>query len=473
MASDLSASTYGAWLWAETLKYDDTVGGEVTIGMPSLLTQAINPVGGSNWVYDMMPARGAAGKAVIPDPYTGLTRPNRLQSATVYAQEGLPIGVTYDWVTLEFVDEIAVPADAWADWDAENQVFIPAGEGVTALTKVEMVYEDGFPGNITWHDGSPLSPADMVMGAILVFDRAKEASPVYDEAYVSDFDAFISAFKGWKVTSLDPVTIEYYTDAYALDAENNVSNFRALYPNLDGLYDRGSAAWHNIVPAWLAEAEGLTAWTDSQAAALEVDQANYLGGPTLEIMGAKLAEALEAALIPYEPTLGNFITAEEAVARYENLQTFIERFGHMYLGTGPLYIQRAFPVEGTLIMQRYPNYPDMADKWAMFSEAPIPEVLVDGPGEVAVGDEAVFDVFVDFKGEPYANAELSMVTYLLFDATGALVTKGDATAVEDGYFQVTLDTADLSAGSNKLAVTAVSKNALLPVTQTFEFVTTE
>jgi peptide/nickel transport system substrate-binding protein len=473
VASDLSASVYGAWLWGETLRIEDTVGGSVTIGMPSLLTQPINPVGGSNWVYDMMPARGVAGKAVIPDPYTGLTRPNRLQGATVFAVEGLPIGKTYDWVGLEFVDEIAVPADAWADWDAVDQVFIPAGEGVTAQTKVEIVYEDGFPGNMTWHDGSPLGPADMVMGFIMAFDRAKEDSPIFDEAYVSDFAAFISSFKGLKITSLDPVTIEYYTDAYALDAENNVSNFRALYPNLDGLYDRGSAAWHNIVPAWLAESEGLVAWTDSKAAALEVDQANYLGGPTLEIMAAKLAEAKEAALIPYEPTLGEFITAEEAVARYENLETFIESFGHMYIGTGPFYIQRAFPVEGTLILQRYPSYPDMADKWAIFGVAPIPEVLVDGPGEVAVGDEAVFDAFIDFAGEPYAIADLSMVTYLVFDATGALVMKGDAEAVDDGYYTVTLDTSELPAGSNKLAVTAVSKNVLLPVTFTFEFVTAE
>jgi hypothetical protein len=69
-----------------------------------------------------------------------------------------------------------------------------------------------------------------------------------------------------------------------------------------------------------------------------------------------------------------------------------------------------------------------------------------------------------------------MVTYLVFDATGALASKGDAVAVEDGYFQVVLSsdvTAGLTAGSNKLAVIAVSKNALLPVLETFEFVTTE
>jgi peptide/nickel transport system substrate-binding protein len=477
MAADLSASTYGAWLWGETLKYDDQVGGEVTIGLPSLMTQAWNPVAGSNWVYDMMPMRGASGKAVVPDPYTGLSRPNRVASAVLYAETGLPIGVTYDWVTLEFMDEIAVPEDVWADWDAENQVWITAGErfpdGATTKTKVVITYEDGFPGNTAWHDGSPFTPADMVFGLIMNFDIAKEASPIFDEGQVAGFNSFMSSFKGVKIASTDPVVIEYYTDAWTLDAENNVSNFRALFPGLDGLYAQGPGAWHAIVPAWVAEANGEMAFSDDKAAGLEVDQTNFLAGPTLEIMKTKLDEAIEAALIPYAPTMADFITADEAVARYENLKAWIERTGHMVIGTGPFYVQKAFPVEGTLILQRNPNYPDMADKWSGYSAAPIPEVLVDGMGEVAVGSEAMFDVFVDYMGEPYANADLSMVTYLVFDATGALVMKGDAEAVEDGYFTVTLDTSDLTAGSNKLAVIAVSKNALLPVTETFEFVTTE
>jgi peptide/nickel transport system substrate-binding protein len=215
------------------------------------------------------------------------------------------------------------------------------------------------------------------------------------------------------------------------------------------------------------------AFSDDKAAALDVDQTNFVAGPTLEIMKVKLDEALEAALIPYEPTLGAYITADEAVARYENLKAWVERNNHIIIGTGPFYIQRIFPVEKTIILQRDPNFPDMADRWAGFDEAPIPEVLLDGAGEVAVGSEAVFDVFVDFKGEPYPASEMSMVTYLVFDATGALAMKGEADLVEDGYYTITLDTSDLTAGSNKLAVIAVSRNALIPAQVEFEFVTTE
>jgi peptide/nickel transport system substrate-binding protein len=477
MAADLAGSTYGATLWPYTLKYDGQVGGEVTIGMPSMLTQAWNPPAGSNWVYDMMPLRGAESHAVIADPFTGLLRPQHLDNAVVYAQEGLPISKTLDWVDLVFEDEIVVPDDAWSDWDAENQVWITAAErfpeGATAKTKVVMTYEDGFPDYLTWHDGSPFTVADMIFAWIMVFDPNKEASPIYDEGGVPSFGSFMNAFKGLEITSTDPVTIEYYTDAWSLDAEMNVSEFRALWPSTNGLYGYGTAAWHNMVPAWIAEANGEMAFSDDKAAALDVDQTNFVAGPTLEIMKVKLDEALEAALIPYEPTLGAYITADEAVARYENLKAFVERNGHIIIGTGPFYIQRVFPVEKTIILQRNPNFPDMADRWAGFDEAPIPDVLLDGAGEVAVGSEAVFDVFVDFKGEPYPDADISMVTYLVFDATGALAMKGDADLVEDGYYTITLDTSDLTAGSNRLAVIAVSKNALIPAQVEFEFVTTE
>ena len=101
--------------------------------------------------------------------------------------------------------------------------------------------------------------------------------------------------------------------------------------------------------------------------------------------------------------------------------------------------------------------------------------MVDGPGQVGIGDEAVYDVFIDLdEGVPYPVADISMVKYLVFDATGELVFTGDAEAIEDGYWQAVLDagiTGDLEAGSNRLAVIAVSKNALVPVRQTVNFVT--
>jgi len=475
LASDLSGSVYGSWLWALTLKYDDMVGGSATIAMPSMMTEPWNPIAGSNWVYDMMVMRGMQSPAVVPDPFTGVYVPNRLAKAEIYIESGLPVELNMDWATLEFVDEIVVPDDAWAEWDAENQVFVTAAERFTetqtAKSKVVMYYEDDYFDKMTWHDGSPMTIADHVMYMIMQFDRAKEASAIYDESYVPDFESFISTFKGWRIVSENPLIIEYYTDGYGLDAENNVTNFRAACPEN---YDQGSAAWHNLTLGVRAEAAGEAAFSSNKADVLEVEYMSYIAGPALEILKAQLDAAQAEGYIPYEPTLGQYITADEAAARYSNLQEWFRRRGHFWLSTGPLYMEKAFPVEGTVILQRYEDYPDSAYKWMRYAEAPIPEVMVDGPGSISIGEEAVFDVFIDFAGEPYAMADIAMVKYLVFDATGALAYQGDAEAVEDGYWQIVLDadmTGALEAGSNRLAAIAVSKRALVPITEALEFVT--
>ncbi len=479
IASDLSGGIYGCHMWALTLRHKNQVGGSVNIAMPSMMTQPWNPVAGSNWVYDMMPIRGIGSNAVIYDPYTGLLRPLRLESADVYIEEGLPVGQTLDWVNLEFVGENVVPDDAWADWDAENQVFVTAGEKYTetetAKAKVVMYYPDDFLDTVKWHDGSSFTLADMVFSVILLFDRPNEASPVYDSAAVGSFTSFMQAFKGWRIVSEDPVVIEYYTDAYSLDAENNVTNFRAMYPGLGGMYDQGSGAWHNMALAWLAEENGELAFSDSKATDLEVEHMSFIGGPSLEIFEAKLEQAMEENFIPYEATLSQYLSDGEVEARYENLNEWYGRRGHFWLGTGPFFLQRVFPVEGTLILQHNPDYPDMADRWAEFIEAPIPQVVMDGPGQVSAGEEAVFDVFVDLEENvPYPAEDISMVKFLVFDAAGELAFTGDADAVEDGYWQIVLDadmTSELEAGSNRVVGIVVSKNALVPVRDVVEFVT--
>jgi peptide/nickel transport system substrate-binding protein len=307
---------------------------------------------------------------------------------------------------------------------------------------------------------------------IMQFDPSKEASPIYDEATVPSFETFMAAFKGWKVVSEDPIIIEYYTDAYQLDAENNVTNARAASPN--GYYNGVEAGWHGLVPGWLVEANGEAAFSADKAEALEVEWMSYIAGPTLELLKAQLDAAQADNVIPYEPTLGAYITAEEAEARYANLQEWYRRYGHFWVNTGPFYLQKAFPVEGTLILQRNPEYPDSADRWAAFAEAPVPEVLVEGPDRVTIGEEATYDVFVTFRDEPYAVDDIDQAKFLVFDATGSLAHVGELTAVEDGHWQGVLSadiTGALEAGSNQFAAIIVSKRALVPVTETTQFVT--
>jgi peptide/nickel transport system substrate-binding protein len=472
VGADLAGGISGSSIGAHTLRFSGEEGGDLTYAMADLLVEPINGVAGSNWIYDTVPmTRFADSPGVVTDPFTGLALPNRIEKAEVTIQEGLPVGVTLDWVTLEFAPEIAVPEDAWSDWDVEGQKWITAGEkfpeGATAKVKSVAYYPADFFSTVTWHDGSPISVADFVMALIVPFDVAKEGSAIYDESQAGNLESFLSAFKGYRIASTDPLVVEFYSDNYALDAENNVTTF---WPN----YGYGTQPWQAVAIGYMADAAGELAFSADKAEAAEVEWMSYISGPSLEILRAKLTEAKDSGYIPYPNVMGEFLTADEVASRYSNFERWYIRQGHFWVGVGPYYLNKVFPVEKTLSMTRYQEYPDSASKWARFSEARIADAEVDGPGRVDIGAEATFDVFVTFKGEAYAQADIAEVKYLLFDANGALAASGAAEAVADGQYSVTLSadvTSKLAAGSNKIEIAILSKLVSLPAFATFEFVT--
>jgi peptide/nickel transport system substrate-binding protein len=282
-------------------------------------------------------------------------------------------------------------------------------------------------------------------------------------------ETFLSHFKGFKILSEDPLTIEWYDDAYQLDADWGVAN-ALTWPN----YGYGEAAWHNMAVFHRSEAAQELAYTPDKADALEIERMNIIGGPSLEVLKAQLDAAQEENFIPYEPTLGAHITADEATARYANLQEWYRRWGHFLIGTGPYRLEGVFPVEGTVLLGHNSNYIDAADKWSQFSEPMLADVEVDGPGQVTIGEEATFDVFVTFQGEPYPADMILEVKWLLYDATGALAATGVAENVAEGQYAIPMtadQTGALEAGSNKIEVAVVSKVVSIPTFGTFEFVT--
>jgi peptide/nickel transport system substrate-binding protein len=481
VAADLAGGTAGSYIWAQTLRLGDQEGGTVRVAQPGILVEPWNPIGGSNWIYDSMPQRGLSDNGAVPDPFTGLALPQRLERAEVVVEDGLPVTSTLDWVDLKFEPSITVPEDAWLDWDATEQRFITVGEaypeGLTSKTKTTVYYPGGMYDTVTWHDGTPLSAADFVMSMIMLFDPAKEASAIYDEAAAPATEGFQSHFRGVRIVSTDPLVIETYDDAFLLDAEVMVTQ-NNVYPNPTWWpqYAYGEGAWHSLALGVLAESNGELAFSTDKAGALEVEWLSMISGPSLEILEAKLAQAESEAYIPYAATLGEFISSEEAAARYEALGEFYGEHEHFWVNTGPFVLDKVFPVEGTLTLKRNEAYPDRADKWSQFSAPKVAEVELDGAGQVQSGTEATFDVFVSYGGDPYANADVSEVKYLLFNATGELVASGQAEAAGEGLYQIVLSadqTSELESGSNKLEAIVVSSVVSIPSFASYEFVTTK
>jgi peptide/nickel transport system substrate-binding protein len=471
---DLAAGVDINTLWPYTLRLVGEEGGLVRWADPDLFVDPANPVAGSNWTYDSQWQIATSDWDAIPNPYTGVPLPQRLERAEVTIETGLPVGKTYDWVSLEFADTIEVPGDVWVDWDVENEVFITADEkfpdGLTAKRKVVHYYPAEL-WDITWHDGSPMSVGDFVMSMIMTFAPGTEGSPIFDESQAPVLESFLSTFKGFKIVSTDPLVFELYSDTWYFDAEINAVVYRsAFWPE----YGYGQAGWPMMAVANKAEAAGELAYSADKSDALEVEWMNFIGGPSLEILAAKLDEAIAENHIPFEPTMSQFVTAEEAAARYANLQAFYNDHGHFWVGTGPYVLDEVYLVEKTLTLTHNPNYPDLADKWALFSSPRLATTAVDGPGRVVAGEEAVFDVFVTDAGDPYASADVAEVKYLLFDANNELVATGLAELVDEGYYTVTLDadtTGALESGATKLEVVTVVIPVAIPSIGAYEFVT--
>jgi len=349
------------------------------VASTDILTQPWNPIGGTNWVFDRFVQNALQDMGVVPNPNDGLYMPWRVEKTAVTVETGLPVGVTPPndtWLTLNFLNEIQVPSDAWADWDASTQTFTPAGEGVTALTKVVTYYpKDIF--DVEYHDGSTLSPADFILSAIMTFDRAKPDSPIYDEGYVTEFEAFISHFKGVTFDFDNPdygLVVTAYDDTIYLDAEWLAASYFAWYP----ITNYGELNFENMSLGILADGNHQLAFSQTKSTTDQVEWLNYIGGPSLAILAGNLDDVLTSGdanyqYIPYEPTLGDYITASEARERYQNLKDFYDEHGHFYVGTGPYYMD-SVDLSGKVVdLKKFTSYDLPGDQFfSLLNPVPTP-----------------------------------------------------------------------------------------------------
>jgi peptide/nickel transport system substrate-binding protein len=298
-----------------------------------------------------------------------LFRSKRIESAEVTVLNGLPIQKTEDWVTVVREASIPVPTDAWVDWDATTQQFITAGMkypgGLTARVKVVVTYPD--LSGIKWHDGSSFSVADVVMYMIMGFDRAKPESVIYDETAASVFNSLMSSFKGVRIISTDPLTIESYTDMISLDVESLVSGYNGWGGGFNFTwwpdYSTGEAPWHMIAAGVKAETEGLLAFSAEKSSSLGIEPTNYIAGPALDTLKNKIDESAASGYIPYLPTLGAYITSTEAKDRWTNYQDWFATHQHLWVGSGPYFLDEVDPVNGLLVLKWTPVFLDPASKW--------------------------------------------------------------------------------------------------------------
>jgi len=472
VVADLAGGIAGSTLWPYTIRYEGRSRGTIRIGVPSMLPEPWNPIGGSNWIFDTTLYRATQDYATISDPFTGLDLPQRVERAEVIVKQGLPVSKTLDWVSLQFVPEIRVPGDAIISWDSKAQRFVTVNEkypkGLTTRTKAVVHFDRDLFKKVQWHDGTALSMGDIMLGWILTFDRAMRTSAIFDESVVPAFESFVQTFRGFRIVSENPLVVELYGDAFTMDAEGIAAGAAGAYWPLYGF---GPGPWHTIALGIRTEASGEAAFTEDKASKKKVERLNYVAGPTVAILDRHLAAARKENFIPYAPALSKYISADEARTRWTSLTHWREGHSHFWIGMGPFLLQRVSPVEKVVELHRFDRFPDLSTKWVRFEEPRIASVAVSGPSTVRTGQEATFDVRITFKGQPYPAQDIEEVKYLLFDAKRNLIANAAAERAGERW-KIVLSpavTQRLGAGSSQLEVIVVSRAVSIPSFATVRF----
>lgn len=380
---------------------------------PNVFVEPWNPVEGSAYTWDMWGNRRCLGDAgVLFDPRSGATGGLawnfRIANATVVAQTGLPIAKTLNYLTLSTAPagdpSLTAPDDCWTDWNATSQSWITVAQrkaanptfNASAKLKITVIYPpDVF--STPLHDGSTMSLADFLMADIMTYDRGKSASPIYEPSQVSLVAATVATTKGFRITSLSPLTYETYTDVWFLDAENSIVTHYPQY----GTYG-WTGFWHDVSVGWAAEAVGYgstntcrLSFSKTDAVTKNVSHMDYTKGTSLPILAQELAWCKATNFIPYQTAinttyvaLGAGDLAAEKTARWTAIDAFYTLRGHFWVGNGPYLIANAATDLDTtnkvIKLTRFASYNQSGGRWLFFCN-----VTYGGPNTGAWFDQVI------------------------------------------------------------------------------------
>jgi peptide/nickel transport system substrate-binding protein len=397
-----------------------------------------NPVGGLGDVYSVDLWRNLTDPPIWNDPFTGIPQPFR---------------ATYEIETAGPDGSLDVPPDAVL-WDVETKTWAPVGDGATARSKATFDYS-GYTGS-TWHHGQPITVADAVYSIAQSFDRAYDPEKARIEtALAVTARPYLETFKGFRLTEDD--RLEVYVDYWHFD-ENEI----AAYANPAG-FDMPwevKAAMDDLVFE-----QRRAAYSDTAASRFSVPWLSLVLKRDAGLVDRTLRDMERDELVPpgvFEFGGRSLVTPEEAVARYEAAQEWFDDKDHLVISQGPFSLEQFDPPAqfAELVAFRDPGYPFKPGD--LYRGEP-PELAITGisADPVVPGEDAVVVASVDGPGE------LSMRYLLLDPAVGEVVEQGEAAAVGEGQFSVTIPadvTSSLFPGFYELYLAAES-DALAQVSE--------
>ncbi|HET6485525.1 MAG TPA: ABC transporter substrate-binding protein, partial [Spirochaetia bacterium] len=427
---DLVAGVQAPWTLREAYVPGKT---DLTVGNLWVWTERTtwNPIGGFGDVYSSGIWKYLSDPPMWNHPFTGAPIPVR---AAYTVQTAGPNG------------KLAVPPDAVV-WNTTAHRWDPVAAGARATSRVVFDYAKYFQSK--WHDGSPITMADVIYSIAQGFDMAYDPDKARIEtALAVTARPFLDTYRGFRI--LDDHRLEVYVDYWHFQ-----DSFIASYASPSGL----AMPWE-ILAAMddLVFNQRRAAYSDTAAARFNVPWLSLVMDRDVGLVRRTLRSFLQNATLPaaYLTVGGKLLTSDaDASARYTAALKWADTTGNLVIGNGPFFLARYDPPAqyAELHAFRDPGYPFKPGDWS-FGEPP---TLSIGPvPALTVTAGQATQVTVTVKGSGTLG-----LRYLLVDsAKRTVVTAGEASAGSaPGSFVVALPataTAKLSAGLNELALVAYS-----------------
>jgi peptide/nickel transport system substrate-binding protein len=316
-----------------------------------------------------------------------------------------------------------------------------------------------------WHDGQPVTLADIMYAIAFSYEWANKDSDgdkYYDEAYASQYQSLLPITKG-TVLNKDGSFTAYFDYNWPMDKDRVAAQggVAAITPKAGNPGRQTLVSWEIYEALAKLVVEGSKSGTQyTFAYDPSVTEVDVINPKCVADIKAKLQDFVAAKYVP--DCIKQWVTPEQAIARYNAAIKFIDTYGNAYISNGPFFISKVDYNANYIELSAFRDYPYRADYFPKLFRTTITRIDdVKVPATAQRTADAKIDVQVSAVTYPDDTAKAAdnkakvTITLILADNTEKAYT---AKYVSAGSFQAVIPAKDLGAlkaGAYTLVVQSV------------------
>ncbi|MBU0935866.1 MAG: ABC transporter substrate-binding protein [Spirochaetes bacterium] len=243
-------------------------------------------------------------------------------------------------------------------YDSATKSWTEVGAGKTSFSSIATTYKYG-----KWHSGAPIEFADIAYAIAFGFEWATRDG-TDDKFYDSSFDANVTpglaTAKGY-VFNADGSVTNFYDFNWPMD-KNTVAASGSVSPKAGNPGRQTVVSWDIYEACALLVAEGAASGkiysftpTDGTTAV------DVIATESVADLKAKLEDMKARQYVPV--SIKQWVTPQQAVARYDASLKFLETYGHLYISNGPFMISKIDNRTNSVELTAVRDYLYQSDYW--------------------------------------------------------------------------------------------------------------